>query len=93
MKQSPGSSLNATAITGSAGNTSYLQRLAVHPAARGNGVGSQLVVDAIDWAIRSGSLTMLVNTQVSNDRALRLYCALGFDLDTEQLKVLEWPCR
>jgi hypothetical protein len=33
---------------------------------------------------------MLVNTQVINDNARRLYEHLGFVLDNEQLKVLEW---
>jgi ribosomal protein S18 acetylase RimI-like enzyme len=79
------------AITGVAGRTSYLQRLAVHPDARGRGIGSHLVVDAIGWAIGRGSLAMMVNTQVANHGALRLYESLGFELDAEQLKVLQWP--
>jgi len=33
---------------------------------------------------------MLVNTQVVNEDARRLYQCVGFVLDREQLKVLEW---
>ena len=78
------------AITGVAGSTSYLQRLAVDPGARRLGVGSQLVHDAIEWAIGRGTLAMLVNTQKRNEGAVQLYRSLGFQLDDHQLKVLEW---
>ena len=81
------------AIVGAAGATGYLQRLAVHPQARGQGVGSKLVLDAIDWAMGRGSLTMLVNTQIENTAALALYRSLGFELDADRLRVLEWRRR
>jgi len=78
------------AIVGLAGATGYLQRLAVHPSARGLGIGSLLVLEAIDWTMVRGGMAMLVNTQTSNTDALALYRSLGFELDTEQLRVLEW---
>ncbi len=78
------------AVTGVAGSTSYLQRLAVDPSARRTGVGTQLVHDAIEWAIGRGTLAMLVNTQEKNASAVQLYRSLGFRLDDHQLKVLEW---
>jgi len=79
------------AVTGRAGPASFFQRLGVAPEARGNGIGAQLVADAIDWAIGERSTSMLVNTQIINTNALRLYERLGFELNREQLKVLEWP--
>lgn len=78
------------AITGVAGSTSYLQRLAVDPAARRTGVATELVQDAIEWAIGRGTLAMLVNTQQGNSGAVQLYRSLGFRLDEHGLKVLEW---
>lgn len=78
------------AITGQSGAASFLQRLAVHPDHRAGGVGSHLVSDAIDWARRRGSTYMMVNTQESNQRAFNLYRKLGFTVDRDSLKVLEW---
>jgi ribosomal protein S18 acetylase RimI-like enzyme len=83
--------VHAYSIAGRAGRSSFLQRLAVAPEARGQGIGSYLVVDALRWATGEGAQRMLVNTQVSNDKALGLYEMLGFVLSNEQLKVLEWP--
>lgn len=78
------------AITGRAGRSAFLQRLGVDPNVRGRGIGAQLVSDSLRWAQREGCASMLVNTQVINDNARRLYERLGFVLDREQLKVLEW---
>jgi len=78
-------------VSGRAGQASFLQRLGVDPQVRGQGIGAQLVVDSIRWAIGQGGSSMLVNTQISNTNALRLYERLGFVLDRAQLKVLEWP--
>ena len=78
------------AITGRASNSSFLQRLGVDPTHRGRGIGSQLVIDALHWAARCGATNMLVNTQVSNEAAVRLYESLGFVLSSDKLTVLEW---
>jgi GNAT superfamily N-acetyltransferase len=78
------------AITGRAGRSAFLQRLGVDPSVRGQGVGTQLVSDSLRWAQREGCASMLVNTQVVNENARRLYQRVGFVLDREQLKVLEW---
>jgi len=67
-----------------------LQRLGVAPEHRGKGIGSQLVIDAMHWAKNDGATSMLVNTQTSNENALRLYESLGFVLSAEQLMVLQW---
>lgn len=76
-------------ITGHAGPTGYIQRLAVHPRAWGRGVGRLLLDDALWWLTRRGVDRAMVNTGVDNVRALRLYEAGGFDLLDEQLVVLE----
>ena len=77
-------------IVGLAGAASFLQRLAVHPDVRGQGVGSHLVCDSIEWARQRSSTHMMVNTQMSNAGAFALYQRLGFSVDTNRLKVLEW---
>jgi len=77
------------AVTGRAGPVSYLQRLAVDPAHQRQGLARVLVLDALGWARRSGSTTMLVNTQEANAAALALYRALGFEPEQQGLDVLE----
>jgi ribosomal protein S18 acetylase RimI-like enzyme len=66
------------AITGRAGRRGYLQRIAVHPAARGRGLGHDLVADGLHWLLRHYVTLALVNTQLDNDRALALYERCGF---------------
>jgi ribosomal protein S18 acetylase RimI-like enzyme len=76
-------------ITGRAGTTGYLQRLAVHPAYRRRGFASHLVDDAGQWLTRRGATRMLVNTGVDNTAALRLYERLGFARLDDELVVLD----
>ncbi|MFO7590276.1 MAG: GNAT family N-acetyltransferase [Acidimicrobiia bacterium] len=70
--------LAAYSIIGRAGRQGYLQRVAVHPAARRQGWGVMLVVDALRWLVRHDVRRALVNTQWTNDGALALYEACGF---------------
>jgi GNAT superfamily N-acetyltransferase len=77
------------AITGRAGPRAYLQRLAVHPAAQGHGIGSALIADGLRWARRWGAREVMVNTQTGNDGAVRLYERLGFVHRPEGLVVLD----
>jgi ribosomal-protein-alanine N-acetyltransferase len=79
----------AYAITGAAGAQAYLQRLAVHPDARGRGLGRALVVDGLRWSHRRGARRALVNTQTDNAPARRLYEATGFRRLPEGLVVVE----
>lgn len=67
------------AIAGVALGAGYLQRLAVSPAARGNGFGSDLVRTSLRWARGHGAHSMLVNTQVDNLAAASVYRRLGFN--------------
>lgn len=70
--------LVAYAISGRAGTHGYLQRVAVHPEARGRGWGRELVADALHWLARHGVTRTLVNTQLDNEDALQLYAGCGF---------------
>lgn len=76
------------AVSGRAGARGYLQRLAVHPAHQGAGIGAALVLDGLGWMRRHGAERAVVNTQERNDTALRLYRRLGFDLQPGGLAVL-----
>ncbi len=78
------------AVSGHAGMTSFLQRLGVATEARRQGVGSQLILDALLWAQKVSGLAMFVNTQEINTTALQVYERHGFGLDDERLTVLEW---
>lgn len=79
------------AVVGRGATSAYLQRLAVHPAARRRGVASLLVRASSAWAESRGADTLYVNTEPTNDAALALYRRLGFTVLPEQLWVLERP--
>lgn len=68
----------AYAITGRAGTHGYLQRIAVDPAVRRRGWGRALLADSLHWLARHDVSRALVNTQLDNDAAVRLYASCGF---------------
>jgi ribosomal protein S18 acetylase RimI-like enzyme len=76
------------AICGRAAHRGYVQRLAVHPRAQGQGLGGTLLLDGLRWLRRWGARDALVNTQEGNDRSLRLYQRAGFVLQPDGLTVL-----
>ena len=76
------------ALVGVSGPVAYLQRLAVHPAAQGKGVGKTLVWIAMRWARSSGARSIMLNTQPDNHRATALYRSMGFEVAAERLTVL-----
>lgn len=78
----------AYAITGRAGRRGYLQRLAVHPEHRHEGLARALVVDGLRWLRRWRADRALVNTQETNVAAATLYRALGFEPEPARLAVL-----
>ena len=80
--------LDAYVIGGRGSGTGYVQRLAVHPSARGQGLGRSLVGDVLRWMQRRGAARALVNTQQTNEAALALYRACGFQVLPEGLRVL-----
>jgi len=86
-----GDRLDAYVIGGRGAGTGYVQRLAVHPSARGQGLGRSLVGDVLRWMSRRGAIRALVNTQKTNEVALALYRACGFRILPEGLRVLARP--
>jgi GNAT superfamily N-acetyltransferase len=66
------------AISGCAQRRGYLQRLAVHPTAKGTGLGAALCEDSMLWARHRHAAVLAVNTRTDNKRALDLYMRLGF---------------
>lgn len=79
------------AVTGRAGDRGYLQRLAVDPTRRHEGLGRALVLDGLHWLRRRRVRSAVVNTQIGNEAALRLYRDLGFVAQPDGLTVLSRP--
>lgn len=75
------------AIVGIAMDVGYLQRVAVHPDDQGTGVGRLLVRASMAWARQRGARTMMLNTQMDNDRAAALYHSEGFRTLTTRLTI------
>jgi ribosomal protein S18 acetylase RimI-like enzyme len=65
-----------------------LIRVATHPASRRQGIGRQLVADAIHYAADVGAAGVSLNTQDSNTASQRLYEALGFRPTSGALSVM-----
>jgi ribosomal protein S18 acetylase RimI-like enzyme len=78
----------AYAIIGRGGRRGYVQRLAVHPKHRRQGIASTLVLDGLRWLRRWRTDYAVVNTQAGNDVALTLYESLGFHRQPGGLSVL-----
>jgi len=70
------------------GECAQLIRLAVHPASQGQGIGRQLVADAMAYAWQHGAPGLTLNTQVSNAPARRLYESLGFRISGPAVMVM-----
>jgi ribosomal-protein-alanine N-acetyltransferase len=66
----------------------HLVRLAVHPHEQGQGVGRQLLAQAIDYARMEQATTISLNTQVNNIAAQRLYRRFGFQPTRHMIPVL-----
>ncbi len=75
-------------IVGLAQSTAYLQRIAVDPAHGGLGIGRSLIRATIDWARRRSARSMLLNTQLDNHGAARLYARERFEALPQHLVLL-----
>ena len=69
----PGHDIVGFLISGRAGRTGYVQRLAVHPTAHRHGVATDLLLDSLRWMRRARLQRVFVNTHVDNAAALALY--------------------
>jgi ribosomal protein S18 acetylase RimI-like enzyme len=78
----------AITTTGLSGNYAHLIRVAVHPSFQGQGIGRQLVVDAIRFARELNAPGLALNTQASNRVSRRLYESLGFRQTGHTLAVM-----
>jgi [ribosomal protein S18]-alanine N-acetyltransferase len=58
----------------------YLVRIAVHPRAAGQGIGTRLMAEAVRYFARQRAMRILLNTEDDNLRARRLYEWFGFYL-------------
>ena len=54
-------------LFGRAERTGYVQRLAIHPDAQGEGLGLALLTDGLRWMRTRGARSAFVNTQADNE--------------------------
>ena len=76
------------AIVGVASSTGYLQRIAVEPDAQGSGFGRSLLRASLAWARGRAARTLLLNTQLDNHGAARLYRSEHFETLPQPLVLL-----
>lgn len=74
-------------LTTGQGQRAHLARLAVHPAAQGQGVGRALLSNLFESLLRLGTARLSVNTQSDNNVSLRLYKKMGFNRTGEEYPV------
>jgi ribosomal-protein-alanine N-acetyltransferase len=76
------------AITDVLGDTGFVVRVAVHPNAQGQGIGSGLLADALNHCRAAGARVVRLNTQESNTAAHRLYQRFDFRRAGRRVPVL-----
>lgn len=86
-----GSGLAGYAIVGAQLGVSFLQRIAVHPTQRRQGLGGALVRAAERWSARRGAAIMVLNVRPDNQAARDLYLRSGFRATGKDLLVLSYP--
>lgn len=79
------------AMIGSQAGSCFIQRVAVDPASRGQGLGSELLNRSEAWARRVGAVTMVLNVRPDNEQARNLYRRHGFQDTVARLHVLSYP--
>jgi [ribosomal protein S18]-alanine N-acetyltransferase len=75
------------AIVGVSTEIAYLQRIAVEPDIQGTGRGKILLRASMTWARRRGARTMLLNTQLDNERATQMYRSESFTVLSTRLTI------
>ena len=78
LAEDPETGLVGYACADVVGDTGQIIRLAVHPAARKQGIGSALLNDALAYCQSNGAHRVTINTQESNTVSLSLYEQFGF---------------
>lgn len=73
-------SLLYTISTACGGKVAMLEDMVVHPARRGNGLGSELLHAAVVFAHERGCLRITLLTDRANDAAIRFYQKHGFKM-------------
>lgn len=76
------------AVSDVVGETGFIVRLAVHPDFQGQGVGSQLLADSLDYCRAAGAATVRLNTQESNVASHHLYQRFDFQRAGRRVPVL-----
>ena len=83
----------AFSISGRTDHSGYVQRLAVDPSARRQGLARLLLNDALTWMQRRHIERVMVNTATDNAAALALYATAGFSVEASSLLILERNLR
>lgn len=74
-------------IVGVSTEIGYLQRIAVDPDTQGSGLGRVLLRASMAWARRRGARTMMLNTQLDNERATQMYRSESFTVLPTRLTI------
>jgi ribosomal protein S18 acetylase RimI-like enzyme len=78
-------------ITTQQRNRAHIARLAVRPDCQRAGIGQALVMDTIERFRKPWTREISVNTQEDNEKSLRLYQKLGFELSDESFPIYIYP--
>lgn len=79
------------AIVGVSAEVGYLQRIAVDPREQGRGLGGVLLRGAMAWARQRGARSMMLNTQMDNERATQMYRSESFTVLPTRLTIHRFP--
>lgn len=64
--------------TACGGKVAILEDMIVHPSRQGEGIGTKLLAEAIEWAQQQGCLRITLLTDNDNEQAIRFYRRQGF---------------
>jgi ribosomal-protein-alanine N-acetyltransferase len=79
------------AMIGSQAGSCFVQRVAVDPTSRGQGLASAMLNRSEAWARQVGAVTMILNVRLDNEQARSLYNRHGFSDTATTLHVLSFP--
>jgi ribosomal protein S18 acetylase RimI-like enzyme len=85
-----GGCLLGYAMLGNQAGVCFVQRIAVDPDHRNNGIGGLLMDRSEAWAAQVGAGTMILNVRPDNEEARRLYRRKGFRDTGTNLHVLSY---